>query len=241
MMYGCPICEFNDPDHDSVFDHIILEHGDEAINMKPIALGEFEDDTEAGQTCEKTFKTEKTERTEYKITPKPDDLKKLKLKLEETQMQITELQEKNSFLEKEINKIKTDSGDMAYQHAQDRQKMSLIENYLNGKKNSTRRDFDWFANELLKRMIDKILKHKRHTSASMDYKEVKLCLGFKHDSEAYRMMRNVMPLKHGDKVQFIDRGEKTRPRYLLVPKKSFADAVRSIGGFSPSLLGSRIF
>ena len=51
------------------------------------------------------------------------------------------------------------------------------------------------------------------------------------------MMRDVMPLKHGDKIKFVDRGEKTRPRYLLVPKKSFADAVKFAGGYRPSLLG----
>lgn len=237
-MYGCPICEFSDETQDNVFDHILLEHGDEAIDMKPIELGEFEDD-EAGRTYEKVFKREKIEKTEYKITPKHNSatFKRLESKIEEMQTQIIELQEKNSFLEKEINKIKTHSSDIAYQHAQDRQKMSIMENYLNGKKNSTRRDFDWFANELLKHMIDKILKHKRHTSASMDYKEIKLCLRFRHNAEAYRIMRDVMPLKHGDKVKFVDRGEKTRPRYLLVPKKSFADAVKSIGGYSPSLLG----
>ena len=226
-MYGCPICEFSDENQDSVFDHILLEHGDETINMKPIELGEFEDD-EAGQLYEKTFKREKIEKTELTYTPKTTP--KLEKKIVEMQIQITELQEQNK-------QLKTDIGNIAYQHAQDRQKMSIIENYLNGKKNSTRRDFDWFANELLKHMIDKILKHKRHTSASMDYKEIKLCLRFKHNAEAYRMMRDVMPLQHGDKVKFIDRGEKIRPRYLLVPKKSFADAVKSIGGYSPSLLG----
>ena len=226
-MYGCPICEFSDENQDSVFDHILLEHGDETINMKPIELGEFEDD-EAGQLYEKAFKSEKIEKTELTYTPKTTP--KLEKKIVEMQIQITELQEQNK-------QLKTDIGNIAYQHAQDRQKMSIIENYLNGKKNSTRRDFDWFANELLKHMIDKILKHKRHTSASMDYKEIKLCLRFKHNAEAYRMMRDVMPLQHGDKVKFIDRGEKIRPRYLLVPKKSFADAVKSIGGYSPSLLG----
>ena len=126
-MYGCPIpeCGFADENQDSVFDHILLEHGDETINMKPIELGEFEDD-EAGQTYEKIFKREKIEKTEYKITPKtnPTILKKLELKIEEMQTQITELQEKNSFLEKEINKVKTHSGDIALQHARDRQKMS---------------------------------------------------------------------------------------------------------------------
>ena len=233
-MYGCPVCEFSDENQDSVFDHILLEHGDEAVDMKPIELGEF-DDEEAGQVYEKTFKREKIEKTELTYTPKTTP--KLEKKIEEMQIQITELQEKNSFLEKEINKIKMHSGDIALQQAEDRKKMTIMENYLNGKKNSTRRDFNWFANELLKHMIDKILKHKRHTSASMDYKEVKLCLRFKHNPEAYRMMRDVMPLQHGDKVKFVDRGEKTRPRYLLVPKKSFADAVKDIGGYSPSLLG----
>ena len=232
-MYGCPVCEFSDEKQDSVFDHILLEHGDEAIDMKPIELGEF-DEEGAGQVYERTFKKEKTEKTELKITPKPTNLKKLELKIEEMQTQITKLQDQDK-------QLKTDIGNIAYQHAQDRQKTAIMQNYLNNKKNGTRRDFEWFANELLKHMIDKILKHKRHTSARMDYKEVKLCLRFKHDAEAYRIMRDVMPLKHGDKVKFVDRGKKTRPRYLLVPKKSFADAVRDMGGYSPSLLGESIF
>lgn len=231
-LFGCPVqdCDFTGT-YDAVADHLFEDHENEIFaNTRPINLGEM--DTEAGQIYEKIFKKKKTEETEYKITPKSDPAT-LK-RLEEMQMQITRLQEQNK-------QLKNDIGNIAYQHAQDRQKMAVMQNYLNNKKNGTRRDFEWFANELLKHMIDKILKHKRHTSASMDYKEVKLCLRFKHDAEAYRIMRDVVPLKHGDKVKFVDRGKKTRPRYLLVPKKSFADAVRDMGGYSPSLLGEAIF
>lgn len=66
-MYGCPLpqCDFVDENQDSVFDHILLEHGEEAIDMKPIELGEF-DDEEAGQVYERTFKKEKNRKDRVK-------------------------------------------------------------------------------------------------------------------------------------------------------------------------------
>jgi len=233
MTFGCPICEFSDEDRDTVFDHIFFEHGEEATeDMRPIELGEF-DDKGAGQCYVEKWKKEKQiEKMELTITPKPKpaDFKKF-------EAQIAELKKQNKILKDTVEKLDKQIGNIAHEHAKDRQKIAVIESYLNTKKSGIRRDFGWYANELLKHMIKKIMKHKNHTTASMDYKEVKLCLRFEYDAEAYRMMREVMPLKHGDKIKFVDRGKKQRPRYLLIPRKSFADAVKSFGGYSPSLLG----
>lgn len=165
-MYGCPVCEFSDENQDGVFDHILLEHGDEAIDMKPIELGEFENG-EAGQTYERTFKREKIEKTEYKITPKLNNLKKLELKIEEMQMQITELQKENK--------------DDAYQLALTRQRITKLESYLTTKSENSRRDFTLLAVELKK----EVLKRGRR---GLNYNDTMMIFRFKSPQEAYRLM-----------------------------------------------------
>lgn len=166
MMYGCPVCEFSDENQDSVFDHILLEHGEEAIDMKPIELGEF-DNEEAGQIYERTFKKEKIEKTELKITPKPNNLKRLELKIEEMQMQITELQKENK--------------NSAYQLALTKQRITKLESYLTTKSESPRRDFALLAVELKK----EVLKRGRR---GLNYNDTMMMFRFKSPQEAYRLM-----------------------------------------------------
>ena len=166
IMYGCPICEFSDKSQDSVFDHILLEHGDEAIDMKPIELGEF-DNEEAGQVYERTFKKEKIEKTELKITPKLNNLKKLELKIEEMQTQIIELQKENK--------------NGAYQLALTRQRITKLESYLTTKTESSRRDFTLLAVDLKK----EVLKRGRR---GLNYNDTMMMFRFKSPQEAYRLM-----------------------------------------------------
>ena len=165
-MYGCPVCEFADENQDSVFDHILLEHGGELIDMKPIELGEFEDD-KAGQTYEKIFKREKIEKTEYKITPKPTDFKKFERKIKEMQIQITEMQKENK--------------NGAYELALTRQRITKLESYLTTKSESQRRDFTLLAVELKK----EVLKRGRR---GLNYNDTMMIFRFKSPQEAYRLM-----------------------------------------------------
>jgi len=165
-MYGCPICEFSDEKQDNVFDHILLEHGDEAIDTKPIELGEF-DEEEAGQVYEKTFKREKIEKTELKITPKPTILKKLELKTEEMQAQIIELQNENK--------------NGAYQLALTRQRITKLESYLVAKTENPRRDFTLLAVDLKKEVL-------KRGKRGLNYNDVTMMFRFKSPQEAYRLM-----------------------------------------------------
>lgn len=190
-MYGCPVCEFSDEDQDNVFDHILLEHEDEAINMKPIELGEFEDD-EAGQLYEKTFKREKTEKTELTYTPKTTP--KLEKKIEEMQIQIAELQKENK--------------NGAYQLALTRQRITNLESYLTTKTASIRRDFTLLAVELKK----EVLKRGRR---GLNYNDTMMMFRFKSPQEAYRLM-DVTSKLFNDEIR-LHKGKTKKQSNKLVP------------------------
>lgn len=169
MTYGCPLCEYIDENRDTVFDHIFLEHGEETTkDARPIELGEY-DDGEAGQCYEKTWKKEKIEKTELKITPTPksSNFKKMQDTIKEMQMQITKLDKENKYA--------------AIQIATTQQRVVTLESYLTTKSESSRRDFDLLAVDLKKEVL-------RRGKRGLNYNDIMLLFRFKSHQEAYRLM-----------------------------------------------------
>lgn len=196
MTYGCPLCEYIDENRDTVFDHIFLEHGEEApADTRPIELGEF-DDEEAGQCYEKTWKKEKIEKTELKITPKanPGNFKKMQDTIKKMQMQITELDKENKYA--------------ALQIATTQQRVTKLESYLTTKSESSRRDFNLLAVDLKKEVLQ---RGKR----GLNYNDIMFLFRFKSHQEAYRLM-DITSKLFSDEIR-IHKAETKKQSNKLIP------------------------